>query len=579
MSENYWNRLRNGRVNRRRFLAATGVAAAGTAAILAGCSDDEEEAAAPAAAATEAAAAATEAAAAGRVVNDPPGLTRGGTLRFGSAVGGDSVFDPAITNHAATYSLGMGNVYNRLLAYDGDVAVYPELAASLPEQPDDITYAFTLLPDIKWHDIAPANGRQFTAEDAAFGLNRFNEDNPEFMQGQIKMIDKIDVIDDLHFTVTTKSPFAPMLRFLADDPILMVNREQREAVGDAGLKKYENMVGTGPFMRGELEAEVHGRLDANPNYFIKGQPYLDHIEHIAISADAQEGAFLAGEFDTFDSFTAGGYSFQVSSYQDQMGDKVDFRKRLHSAIAEVHMHNEKAPFNDQRVRRAVQLIINRQLTANPFGPGSGIIMGPVPQMFTPFAWSEQELLELPGYREDKEADIKEAIALATAAGLDPNDPLTIATPIQCDCHAVQIKEDVKAIGLNLELEPATSADYFAQRAAGNYVMNIGLEVGGTDADTYLHHRFHSTGAFNRVGVNDPELDALLDKQRTTIDNEARAAAIDEVSLMLLEKSPQAFVSSLIFYPIFRSYLKGVPAKVPFGLTHNHSTLWLDSNMM
>ena len=116
MSENYWNRLRNGRVNRRRFLAATGVAAAGTAAILAGCSDDEEEAAAPAAAATEAAAAATEAAAAGRVVNDPPGLTRGGTLRFGSAVGGDSVFDPAITNHAATYSLGMGNVYNRLLS-------------------------------------------------------------------------------------------------------------------------------------------------------------------------------------------------------------------------------------------------------------------------------------------------------------------------------------------------------------------------------------------------------------------------------------------------------------------------------
>jgi ABC-type transport system substrate-binding protein len=393
------------------------------------------------------------------------------------------------------------------------------------------------------------------------------------------MIEKIDVIDDLHFTVTTKSPFAPMLNFLADDPILMVNPEQREAVGDAGLKKYENMIGTGPFMRGELESEVHGRMDANPNYFVKGQPYLDGIEHIAISADAQEGAFLAGEFDSFDTFTAGGYSFQVSSFQDQMGDKVDFRKRLHSAIAEVHMHNEKAPFNDQRVRRAVQLIINRQLTANPFGPGSGIIMGPVPQMFHPFAMSEQELLQTPGYREDKEADIKEAIALASAAGLSADDPLTIATPIQCDCHAVQIKEDVKAIGLNLELEPATGADYFAQRAAGNYVMNIGLEVGGTDADTYLHHRFHSTGAFNRVGVNDPELDALLDKQRTTIDNEARAAAIKEVSLMLLEKSPQAFVSSLIFYPIFRSYMKGVPEKVPFGLTHNFSTVWLDSNMM
>ena len=51
MSENYWNRLRSNRVNRRRFLAATGVAAAGTAAILAGCGDDDEEASGPAAAA------------------------------------------------------------------------------------------------------------------------------------------------------------------------------------------------------------------------------------------------------------------------------------------------------------------------------------------------------------------------------------------------------------------------------------------------------------------------------------------------------------------------------------------------
>lgn len=593
MAENYWTRYMRGRpVTRRRFLRGSALAGGGVAAAaIVGCGDDDDDgettpvateaAAAGAAVSTQAATQAADPTATAEPTAPPSNIKRGGTLRLGSTVMGDSVYDPAITNHVTTYSLGMGRVYSRILAYDGEGNVLPELAETLPEQPDDLTYVFRLNPNINWHDLPPANGRQFTAEDAAFGLNRFNEDNAEFIQGQLDQIERIEVVDDLTFRITTKDPFAPMLRFLADDPILMVNREQREAVGDAGMKLYENMVGTGPWIRNTFDLGVSAKLDRNPNYFEMGAdgqrlPYLDNIEHVPAAGDALEGAFIAGEFDQV-TFGTGLAWVQVESLRGQLGDRIDFRRKLHSAIEETHMHTQKAPFDDARVRRAVHLVVNRQIALNPFGPNSGVLMGPVPQNFVPQAFTEEELLGMPGWREDKEQDIADAVALMNAAGVGvgADETITINTPIQCPCHATGIKQDLEVLGINLELEQKPAGEFFPERSAGNFIMNIGLEVGGPDPDTYLYHRFHTGAPFNRTAFSDPDVDRLLERQRATLDPEARADVIRDASLALIDHSPQVFTAQLVFWPTFRSYVKGHPDAVPAGLTFNAARVWLD----
>ena len=605
MAENYWTRyMRRRPITRRAFLKGTALAGGGAAtAVLIGCGDDDDDEPAPTAApdrpdeptatrapdepdATEApddapdATAAPEATATAAPVRTD--ITRGGILTLASPVTGDQVYDPAITNHATTYAIAMGRTFNRILNYDGTGVVHPELAETLPEQPDELSYVFKLNPNIRWHDLPPANGRQFTAEDAAFGINRFNEPNAEFIQGQLDQIDNIEVIDDLTFRIVTKEPFAPMLRFLADDPVLMVNREQREAVGDEGMKLYENQLGTGPFIRNTFDPGVYAKVDRNPNYFEMGEdgqqlPYLDGIELIALSREAYEGAFIAGEVDLV-SFTTGLSFTEAESLQGQMGDRINVFRKLHSAIEETHMHTQKPPFNDARVRKAVHLVINRQLSVNPFGPGSGVLMGPVPQNFVPQAFTEEELLQMPGWRENKDQDIADAIALMNAAGVGvgADETITINTPIQCPCHATGIKADVEQLGINLELEQATSADYFAERAQGNFVMNIGLEVGGTDPDTYLFHRFHTGAPFNRTAFSDPEVDRLLEIQRATLDPEERAQAIREASLALIEHSPQAFTAQLVFWPVSRSYVHGHADPVPAGLTFNFARLWKEA---
>ncbi len=589
VTSTYWSRqVRERNLSRRGFLKGSAAAAGGLgAAALLGCGDDDDDEADTGAdpTADDGGDGGADPTATTAPTEPTAQITRGGTLVIGSSVGGDSIFDPAITNHSSTYANGLGRVYSRILNYDGNVAVHPELAETLPEQPDDVTYVFKLKPNITWHDLPPANGRQFTAEDAAFGINRFNGDNAEFIQGQLDRVSSVEATDELNFTLTTSEPFAPMLRFLADDPAMMVNMEQNDAVGDDGIKKYENLIGTGPFVRDVFDYEVRAVVQKNPNYFemgLDGQPlpYLDAVEIRAVSGDASQGAFIAGEFD---SFTVGtGQNFTaVGTFQQQLGSDFAFRKKLHSAISEVHMHNEKPPFDDVRVRRAVHLITNRQLTVNGRGPGGAIHMGPVPQFFHPLAFSEEELLQLPGFREDKTEDIAEAIALMNAAGvgIGADEVIDIPTPIQCDCHAVVIKEDVAKLGLNLELETATSADYFAQRAAGNFIMNIGLEVGGTDPDTYLYHRFHTGAPFNRTAFSDAATDLALEKQRSALDPNERADAIRDASMLLFEHSPQAFVSSLVFYPSFRSYVQGFPEDseggIPMGLTHNMARVWKD----
>ena len=175
MSENYWRRLRQGKLNRRRFLAGTGVAAAGTAAILAGCSDDDDSsAAAPAATeaaakATEAAAQATEAAAATAAATAAAEdrSRYGGTLRLWKDQE-DVGLDPAVfhgpNNEVVNYCFTNGLTYQvtkNEFGLDGLAAM---------EQIDATSTVWTLREGMTFN-----NGDPVTAEDYAYSIRRVKE--------------------------------------------------------------------------------------------------------------------------------------------------------------------------------------------------------------------------------------------------------------------------------------------------------------------------------------------------------------------------------------------------------------------
>lgn len=218
MSErNYWQRMRRSRMSRRSLLRASaraGVGAAGLA--LVGCGgDDDDDDAQPSGAqvaqqqdqqqqsaqqaqqqsmqqeqaeqqaeqqvqqqqaqtATAEEQQDAEQAAAQAADSDPK---RGGIITYFAFDGG--ILDPAIADHGGLDS-SIFPIYDHL-NYMDEGGVLTSAMAELPEVVDDVTFVYNIKPNVYWQDKPPLNGRQFVAEDASFGLQRFGQDNPEFI--------------------------------------------------------------------------------------------------------------------------------------------------------------------------------------------------------------------------------------------------------------------------------------------------------------------------------------------------------------------------------------------------------------
>lgn len=565
----YWGKMQTHRIHRRAVLAGSGRVGLGLAGLaLIGCgeSEDSDGTASPIGTGT--------ASSGGSGGGGVP--VSGGILNMSGAASAPDVFDPAITILGGSYALGVNKVYSRLIRYDSGGVLQPDIA-ELPEIVDDTTYIFKIKPNVHWHDIAPASGRQFTAEDAKWGLERFTRDNPEFIHGaKLEPIESIEVVDDLTFRVTTKFPFAPILQNLADDGILMVNRENEEAVGEAGIKEYDNLLGTGPFVRGELRVGSGSHLTRNPNYYDEPEPYLERINFIPLAdSAATEAAFRSKQIDT-SGFITGWRKLAVEQVQQELGeDAVATSPKVLNATYDVNLHNESEFFSDPRVRKAIHLAANRQQFQAAWGKESGLLMTAVPQFMTQYGLAQEQILALPGYRPDKEEDIAEAKRLLEAAGFA--DGFSVGALVQegIGAHGVPLRENLLEIGIDLQLREVPVTEWIVARQRGEYDVVIASNTGAMDPSYYLYDRFHSGSAQNFDHYNSAEFDALAEKQRSTVDPDERAEIIRQADELLLEDVPHVFSANIMFHPVWWSYLKDV--KIAAGLTEWTSQLWIDSD--
>ena len=232
-------------INAAAEAAAAAAAAAGEASAAAGAAAATaqetaeaaaETAAAAVAAAEEAADAAQEAAesAAMAAEEEAPatGPQHGGVISFFGGDGG--ILDPAIADHGGLDST-IFPIYDHINYLDNGGALTAAMG-ELPEVVDELNFIYAIKPNVYWQDKAPLNGRQFVAEDAAFGLARFGQDNPEFIwRDRFASVDQFGVPDELTLHLTLKEPFAPLLTAVGEIQMLMVSRDAVEAFGDDAI--------------------------------------------------------------------------------------------------------------------------------------------------------------------------------------------------------------------------------------------------------------------------------------------------------------------------------------------------------
>ncbi|MBI2911948.1 MAG: ABC transporter substrate-binding protein, partial [Chloroflexi bacterium] len=207
---------------------------------------------------------------------DPPG-TSGGVLRRTTAIY-NGIFEWA--NHP----------------YGPTQGLFCDLCESW-KQVNDTTYEIKFRQGIKWQNLPPVNGREFTVDDVIFSFKRMGKEGASYHENEkVGDIKSLEALDKYTLRMTLKE-FNPLFLTLLGDPFVAILPPEIFDKDD----KVTYPVGTGPFMlKGAKDFVPNSRelLVKNPDYWRKseGLPYLDEVENILIpDNDAGFDAIIAGQ--------------------------------------------------------------------------------------------------------------------------------------------------------------------------------------------------------------------------------------------------------------------------------------------
>lgn len=558
-------------VSRRRFLQIIGVGA-GVSALVACAPAAQPPAAAPAAA--EPAVAAETAGTAENGLMRPNGTPKkGGTLRTAFGV---------TTAHYDMHQGGSASVlcevYSTLVRrnlVDGLRTVIPDLAESWEVAEDGLTYTFALRQGVKFHD-----GEPFTADDVVASFERILNP-PEGIVIPIKadlaMVDSIEKVDDFTVKLNLSSPRAYFLDLLAGVSMVIYSKKTLEE-NNNDLREVLLAPGTGAFKFVEYKTAEKWTFERNPEYWDSELPYVDKIEMLHVPAWSDRGtAVLTDQADL-----SWNVSAETWAEGETRSDIVQVNQLANFGAYWVLYNLKKEPFGDSRVRRAIHLAISRQNLIKAFGSQEKINLTRWIPYGDPYATTAEAIAQLPGYREDKTADIEEAKKLLAEAGFpDGIEGLEIlaATGPQAELLAPAFQDMLlRSLNIKAEIRTIERAQLVEEEKAGNFTMVIDTPGHGiSDISPRANNWWRTGGSQNWGGYANADFDALLDQIDVEIDPAKRAELINQ-ALDLLDQDPPWFLAGYTFHlPMWRTRLKGMLLNDRiFAEWGRFETAWLDA---
>lgn len=470
-----------------------------------------------------------------------------------------------------------GNVSHHLIELDPETQEPTnEGFAESWEYVDDLTLTFKLYDGIKMANVAPVNGRQLTAEDVVWSFDRISTDDPQFARRSLfESIKSVTAVDDLTVRFDLHEPFAPLLTYMGSGHSVIMARESIEMRGENIVDTPEQIFGAGPFILEKQQDEIGATLRKNPDYFRTGRPYLDKIELITFADDqSADAAFRTGEI-----LVHAKNANQYDAYVQSLGREVTAVARTHSGRRySIEFNNATAPFDDDRVRKGLHLIFDRQEYINLAYGGYGLLLGNVSLTLPRYSLTEEEISSLPGYRsEEKDADIAEGKKLLTAAGIEPGHQFTIDNTTLAYPIATIWAAQLTRAGYEANIHDVEYGAYKAGEGAKEYAMFAGGYTVEPEADATLRVYSRSDGSRNYTNFADSEVDELIDRQAQTLDPDERGEICREVDRLIIEKAPRILASVAPSYQMTDASVHGWNF-TPWsdGDRHDQTDVWLSA---
>jgi len=419
--------------------------------------------------------------------------------------------------------------YSTLLRFDPHN--YPKIVGDLAESwsfsRDGLTATFKIRKGVKFHD-----GTALTAHDVKATYDKIifpPEGVASARKASYAMVAKVEAPDDLTVVFRLKNIAASFLANLASPWNFVYSAEK--------LKKdprwYEkNVLGSGPFMFVEYAPGSHWIGKKNPQYYMPGRPYLDGYRAVFIRDTAPRvAAVRSGQAAVeFRGFNPAARDDVVKS----LGDKAVVQESPWACNLMVAINNEKKPFNDPRVRRALNLAIDRNEASKALSRIS--VMKYIGGLYRPgseFATAPAELNKLPGFGKDINAARNEARRLLKEAGVAEGFSFVLKNRNVREPYEVTgvfVVDQWRKIGLNVTHMPQEGGPYFNDFRQGNYDTGIDFTCEFMDEpDLYLLKYLSSDKSpINYSRYKDPMIDEYYDRQSRMLDIKDRLPLLRQI---------------------------------------------------
>lgn len=421
------------------------------------------------------------------------------------------------------------NIFDRLVdvevGTDGNSKIVPSLAESWDISDDGLEYTFHLRQGVKFH-----NGNDFTAEDVTYTFHRMltveGGVNTEFIDqikgadellaGETDTLEGVEVVDDYTIKVTLKEPFAGFLASISSPGVSIYDSEATEAAGDQFGMDPAVTVGTGPFEFSSWSFNNQLVLTRNEDYWKGASGLPGVVIKIIPDTETQSMMFESGELDILDlDYAADSADRFTETYPDQIvqGPRV--------GIVYFTMNFNKEPFQDVRVRKAVQMSIDRQAILDALYGGRGQVeQGIFPHGLIGFNPDQEEIKYDPEAAKAllAEAGYADGFDMEIAADSSASDTMTMALEIVSDQLAeVGIRAEIKNYDESTWLETRKSGEL------GSFMSTWSADY--NDPDNFIYTFFGNEEKTRIRSINYPDTEVMerVAKARTLVNEDERLA--------------------------------------------------------
>jgi len=475
---------------------------------------------------------------------------RGGHLRFALRAS-QMTLDPATISSISRVEV-MSNIFEGLVQFGERAEIRPAVAERWEISPDGRIYTFHVRETGRFH-----NGRRVRADDVKYSFERQMRQNEEaaawvfrpivgaeqFISGEIDSVAGIEVVSEQIVKIELAQPVAFFLSTLCMDYGYILPREEVERpTPDFSIRP----IGSGPFRVVEPVLGREVQLEHFPNYWNPEQPYVDRLTvRFGISADEIFGAFLSGELDYVSDLPL--------TYLNQLKERFSDVQILEALQLQTRMlvfDCEQPPLTDRRVRQAICFAIDRERFVHQvYGDMAELAIGPIPPGVLGY--------HPPEHRYDHDP-VRARVLLEEAGyggGFDTEVwwPQSVNTAVEC------LKDDLAEVGIRAEFRYVVAEEM--RRALKLRMVPIAGRdwyADYPDPDNFTYVLFNSRNRDLFVGAYaNEEVDRLTDEARSVMNREQREGIYREVTRLLLEDAPCAFLAHRRSFVAHRADLEGV----------------------